>query len=69
MCVLFNLLPHFWNSKITGYCWTDGPMDQLTNEQTDRPSYRDARTHLKIDFIGKYPLNTYCHQEEVCTPS
>ena len=31
--------------------WTDGRtegmMDQWTNGQTDRPFYRDARTHLK----------------------
>ena len=26
--------------------WTNRRMDQLTNEQTDRPSYRNARTHL-----------------------
>ena len=27
---------------------TDGPTDGPTNGRTDRPSYRDARTHLKI---------------------
>ena len=28
---------------------TDGPMDGWINGRTDRPSYRDARTHLKSD--------------------
>ena len=27
--------------------WTDGRMDGQTHGQTDRPSYRDAWTHLK----------------------
>ena len=38
---------------------TDGPMDQrsngLTDRQTDKPSYRDARMHLKnilADFFS-----------------
>ena len=32
---------------------TDGPMDQWTDGTTDRPSYRDARTHLKITGYGQ----------------
>ena len=36
---------HFPNLKITDY----GPTDR----RTDRPSYRDARTHLKIGITLK----------------
>ena len=28
---------------------TDGPTDRQTDGRTDRPSYRDARSHLKTD--------------------
>ena len=28
--------------------WPNGPMDGQTDGWTDTPSYRDARTHLKI---------------------
>ena len=28
---------------------TDGPTDRPTDRRTDEPSYRDARTHLKIE--------------------
>ncbi len=28
---------------------TDGPTDRPTNGRTDKASYRDARTHLKMD--------------------
>ena len=30
------------------YRHTDGPTDRRTDRRTDTPSYRDARTHLKI---------------------
>ena len=30
--------------------WTKEPKDQQTDGPTDRPSYRDARTHLKIEI-------------------
>ena len=29
--------------------WTDGQMDRWTDSLTDTPSYRDARTHLKME--------------------
>ena len=31
---------------------TDGPTDGPTDRRTDGPSYRDARTHLKIIFMA-----------------
>ena len=33
--------------------WTDRPTDRLTDGRTDTPSYRDARTHLKIIRKGR----------------
>ena len=38
----FDLLPHFRNLKKNAL-----PTNQPTGRRTDRPSYRDARTHLK----------------------
>ena len=32
---------------------TDGHTDGRTHGRTDRPSYRDARTHLKILIPGR----------------
>ena len=32
---------------------TDGPTNQPTNQRTDKPSYRDARTHLKTKNCNK----------------
>ena len=38
--------------------WTDGPTDLRTYGQTDlrtdRPSYRNARTHLKISGLSPF---------------
>ena len=33
---------------------TDGPTDRRTDRRTDTPSYRDARTHLKIIDINTF---------------
>ena len=41
---------------------TDGPTDGQTNGRTDIPSYRDARTHLKIINNG-----TMSDDEEVAS--
>ena len=32
----------------------DGRTDQRTDQRTDTPSYRDARTHLKIHEIESF---------------
>ena len=42
---------------------TDGPTDGRTDGPTDIPSYRDARTHLRILFITKL----YCTNKAVYT--
>ena len=48
--------------KNMGYCPTDRPMDgrtdglmdRRTNTRTNKPSYRDARTHLKLDSLKSH---------------
>ena len=39
-----------WTNQLT-----DGPTDGPTNGWTDTPSYRDARTHLKIILEASAP--------------
>ena len=31
--------------------WTNGPMEGLTDQRMDTPSYRDAKTHLKMAMM------------------
>ena len=41
---------------------TDGRTDQRTDGRTDTPSYRDARTHLKITYFDSFRYaDTYSH--------
>ena len=48
--------PSFLESKKTHYGPTDGPADQ----RTDRPSYRDARTHLKkVNILRNHGALTF----------
>ena len=45
---------------LTKASWTDGPTDRTHNRPRDRPSYRDARTHLKTYDEGSF------HYEDCC---
>ena len=45
----FNTLDFYKETDGT----TDGPTDGPTDRRTDAPSYRDARTHLKVKFLEK----------------
>ena len=40
----------FEDLKQKRYGWTDGPTDGRTNGPIDRPSYRDAKTRLKMGY-------------------
>ena len=48
--LFFNFIPHFRNLKKNALP-TDGPTDR----RTDRPYYRDGRTHLKRDAPLEHP--------------
>ena len=39
---------------------SDGPTNQPTDQQTDRPSYRDAWTHLKKIILGLKNVYVIC---------
>ena len=47
--ILFKFGPFLRNSTRMG--WTDQRMDRQNDWWTDTPSYRGARTHLKINFV------------------
>ena len=52
----------FCSLKKTCYGQTNRRTDGRTNKQTDRPSYRDAWTHLKMTHIVDKYNYTSCNR-------
>ena len=44
---------------------TDGRMNGLTDGRTDTPSYRDARSHLKIEHLTKTEQHTMSIEQKL----
>ena len=63
-CVIFCFLVKFTDGKeLVKDRRTDRRTDGPTNERTDRPSYRDARTHLKREK-GRWEISGANMMEE-----
>ena len=69
ICLVYLLLQLFawkyWFSLFFTKAWptdgrTDRPTDRWTDQRTGKPGYRDARTHLKTEFIRIYHLCLKC---------